>query len=110
MKRMMPVTDHPADVSQAAPPWRGVHHVALVARDLDATISFYRDVLGMEVVFIAPAGELHGRHGAVRPDGGPPVRSAGHYKARSSTPERPSFRTSRSRCRMKLPGWRFVSA
>jgi|GEM_PF-4492350 len=118
MKRMMPVTDHPADVSQAAPPWRGVHHVALVARDLDATISFYRDVLGMAVVFIAPAGELHGRHGAVRPDGesdrtglhffeypqAPAVRSAGHYKPRSSTPERPSFRTSRSRYRMKLPG------
>jgi catechol 2,3-dioxygenase-like lactoylglutathione lyase family enzyme len=78
MKRMMPVTDHPADVSQAAPPWRGVHHVALVARDLDATISFYRDVLGMEVVFIAPAGELHGRHGAVRP-GGESDRTGLHF-------------------------------
>jgi len=43
--------------------------VALVTRDLDATMSFYRDVLGMEVVFILPAGELHGRHGAVRPGG-----------------------------------------
>lgn len=119
MKRMMPVTDHPADVSQAAPPWRGFHHVALVARDLDATISFYRDVLGMEVVFIAPAGELHGRHGAVRPGGESDrtglhffeylqapcsVRMTGHYKQRSSTPERPSFRTSRSRCRTKLAG------
>lgn len=78
MKRMMPVTDPPADVSQAAPPWRGVHHVALVARDLDATISFYRDVLGMEVVFIAPAGELHGRHGAVRP-GGESDRTGLHF-------------------------------
>jgi len=65
----MPMTDHAADVQQSAPAWRGFHHVALVTRDLDATMSFYRDVLGMEVVFIAPAGELHGRHGAVRPGG-----------------------------------------
>lgn len=29
------------------PPWRGFHHIALVTRDLDETIRFYRDVLGM---------------------------------------------------------------
>lgn len=28
--------------------WRGFHHVALVTRDLDETIRFYRDVLGMQ--------------------------------------------------------------
>lgn len=28
--------------------WQGFHHIALVTRDLDATIHFYRDILGME--------------------------------------------------------------
>jgi catechol 2,3-dioxygenase-like lactoylglutathione lyase family enzyme len=78
MKRMMPMTGRTADVSPFAPAWRGFHHVALVTRDLDSTISFYRDMLGMEVVFIAPAGELHGRHGAVRP-GGDPDRPGLHF-------------------------------
>ncbi len=72
------MTNHTADVPPPAPAWRGFHHVALVTRDLDATIGFYRDVLGMEVVFVAPAGELHGRHGAVRP-GGDPDRPGLHF-------------------------------
>jgi catechol 2,3-dioxygenase-like lactoylglutathione lyase family enzyme len=55
----------------APPPWGGFHHVALVTRDLDATIRFYHDVLGMEIGSIAPAGELHGRHCAIRPGGEP---------------------------------------
>ena len=50
-------------------PWAGFHHIALVTRDLDATMRFYRDVLGMEIIFIAPAGELHGRHCGIRPAG-----------------------------------------
>ncbi|HEX5503707.1 MAG TPA: VOC family protein [Thermomicrobiales bacterium] len=35
----------------APPPWQGAHHLALVARDLDATVRFYCGVLGMRVVF-----------------------------------------------------------
>ena len=60
------------------PPWRGFHHVALVTRDLDATIRFYDEVLGMEVGSIAPAGELHGRHCAIRP-GSEPDRLGLHF-------------------------------
>jgi catechol 2,3-dioxygenase-like lactoylglutathione lyase family enzyme len=45
-----------------APPWQGLHHLALVTPDLDSTIQFYRDVLGMQHLFSAPAGEMHGRH------------------------------------------------
>ena len=30
-------------------PWRSVHHIALVTPDLDETVRFYRDVLGMSV-------------------------------------------------------------
>src|SRR5215207_9095522 len=50
-------------------PWAGFHHIVLLmlTRDLDATMRFYREILGMEVIFIAPAGELHGRHCAIRP-------------------------------------------
>jgi catechol 2,3-dioxygenase-like lactoylglutathione lyase family enzyme len=44
-----------------APPWGGVHHVALVTRDLDATARFYADVLGMAVRRLDPLGPL-GRH------------------------------------------------
>lgn len=29
-------------------PWRGFHHIALVTRDLDETVCFYHDVLGMQ--------------------------------------------------------------
>ncbi|MDQ6692967.1 MAG: VOC family protein [Chloroflexota bacterium] len=51
-----------SDASQTPPPWQGVNHVALVTRDLDATMHFYREVLGMELLFSAPSGSLHGRH------------------------------------------------
>jgi catechol 2,3-dioxygenase-like lactoylglutathione lyase family enzyme len=43
-------------------PWNGIHHIALVTADLDATIRFYRDVLGMHVSDIAPSVEGRGRH------------------------------------------------
>ena len=65
------MTEQTADEAILLPPWSGFHHIALVTRDLDATIRFYRDVLGMEIIFIAPAGELHGRHCAIRPGGNP---------------------------------------
>lgn len=47
--------------------WQGVNHIALQTGDLDATIQFYRDMLDMEVMFTAPAGEMHGRHAGIRP-------------------------------------------
>ena len=52
---------------QASLAWQGFNHVALVTRDLDATMHFYQEVLGMELLFIAPANELHGRHCGLRP-------------------------------------------
>jgi catechol 2,3-dioxygenase-like lactoylglutathione lyase family enzyme len=53
----------------AVPPWGGLHHIALVTPELDATIQFYKDVLGMQLLFVAPAGELHGRHAGLHPGG-----------------------------------------
>jgi catechol 2,3-dioxygenase-like lactoylglutathione lyase family enzyme len=55
--------------AQGQPPWRGFHHLALVTPDLDATIRFYRDVLGLAVTFVAPATDLHGRHAGLAVDG-----------------------------------------
>lgn len=43
-------------------PWHGIHHIALLTADLDATIRFYRDVLGMHTSDIAPSQEGRGRH------------------------------------------------
>jgi len=43
-------------------PWCGIHHIALVTADLDATIRFYKEVLGMHVSAIAPSEAGRGRH------------------------------------------------
>ncbi|GHO46024.1 VOC family protein [Ktedonospora formicarum] len=43
-------------------PWHGIHHIALATADLDATIRFYRDVLGMSTSDIVPSSEGRGRH------------------------------------------------
>ena len=48
-------------------PWRELHHLALATRDLEATIRFYTDVLGMHAADIAPANSLHGRTCTIKP-------------------------------------------
>ena len=63
------MTEQTADANLFVPSWSGFHHIALVTRDLDATMRFYRDILGMAIIFIAPAEELHGRHCAIHPGG-----------------------------------------
>ncbi len=55
------------DITDGAPPWRGFHHVALVTPDLDATIRFYGDVLGMSVGEVFGATERQGRHCFIKP-------------------------------------------
>jgi catechol 2,3-dioxygenase-like lactoylglutathione lyase family enzyme len=49
------------------PPWRGFHHIALVTPDLDATIAFYANVLGMEIAAVFPATDRNGRHCFIKP-------------------------------------------
>lgn len=51
----------------SAPAWRGFHHVAVVTPDLDATIHFYGDILGMQVGAIMDRG---GRHCFIQPGDG----------------------------------------
>jgi catechol 2,3-dioxygenase-like lactoylglutathione lyase family enzyme len=41
-----------------APKWRGVHHMALVTPDMDATVRFYAGVLGMPLVATLRAGPM----------------------------------------------------
>ena len=64
------MTDRAPDAMHVAPPWRGFHHVALVTPDLDATIRFYRDLLGMRLLADIPASEQGGRHCLLAVDGG----------------------------------------
>jgi catechol 2,3-dioxygenase-like lactoylglutathione lyase family enzyme len=48
-------------------PWGGFHHIAIVTPDLDTTIHFYQDILGMEIGKIYPAKGGRGRHGFIKP-------------------------------------------
>ncbi len=40
------------------PYWRGVHHLALITTDMDATVRFYHGVLGMRLVATVMAGPM----------------------------------------------------
>ena len=55
------------DISDGTPPWRGFHHVALVTPDLEATIRFYGEVLGMRVGEVVGATERQGCHCFIKP-------------------------------------------
>ena len=58
-----------SDIGEVAATWQGLNHLALVTPNLDATVAFYRNVLGMRVVFEAPANPHHGRHAMISPGG-----------------------------------------
>ncbi len=47
--------------------WQGIHHIALVTRDLEATLDFYVNLLGMQAGEIFPAVKGRGRHCFVKP-------------------------------------------
>lgn len=47
--------------------WQGFHHIALVTQNLDETICFYQNVLGMQVGTVYPAFKQRGRHCFIRP-------------------------------------------
>ncbi|HSH78065.1 MAG TPA: VOC family protein [Herpetosiphonaceae bacterium] len=42
--------------------WRGAHHLALVTRDLDATVRFYHGLLDMPLLAAMEPMPYHGRH------------------------------------------------
>ena len=43
-------------------PFAALHHVALVTNDMEATVEFYRDVLGSEIAMAHRQGEHNVRH------------------------------------------------
>lgn len=47
--------------------WSGFHHIAIVTADLDETIRFYEQVLGMRATAVYPAKPPRGRHCFVKP-------------------------------------------
>jgi catechol 2,3-dioxygenase-like lactoylglutathione lyase family enzyme len=48
--------------TQTVPAWQGINHIALVTPDLAASLHFYQDILGLQLVTLLPATDEHGRH------------------------------------------------
>jgi catechol 2,3-dioxygenase-like lactoylglutathione lyase family enzyme len=63
------MTTHETSDAESVGMWQGINHITLATPDLDTTVAFYRDVLGLDVVFEAPANPLHGRHAMLSPGG-----------------------------------------
>lgn len=61
--------NHSPANDETAVAWQGIHHIALVTPDLDATIHFYREVLGMRLSVVMPATGGRGRHAFLSPGG-----------------------------------------
>jgi catechol 2,3-dioxygenase-like lactoylglutathione lyase family enzyme len=61
------MTVQASTTSTITPPWRGFHHIALVTADLDATIAFYTEILGMQLAKLFPATDRNGRHCFIKP-------------------------------------------
>jgi catechol 2,3-dioxygenase-like lactoylglutathione lyase family enzyme len=60
-------------------PWSGLHHVALVTPDLDATIRFYVEVLGLGLVTLIPASGARPRHCLLAVDSGDTSKDWLHF-------------------------------
>jgi catechol 2,3-dioxygenase-like lactoylglutathione lyase family enzyme len=60
-------TEHPTTTRTAPLTWRGIHHLAVITPDLDATRKFYGEVLGMEVGEALTLGGRGGQHCFIKP-------------------------------------------
>ncbi|MFC5470897.1 VOC family protein [Cohnella suwonensis] len=56
------MTEQPRKIPFESLGWLGFHHVALVTPDLDATILFYENTLGMHSSPVYPATSQRGRN------------------------------------------------
>jgi catechol 2,3-dioxygenase-like lactoylglutathione lyase family enzyme len=61
----MPVTESKTTTRQL--PWRAVHHLAFATRDLDSTMHFYTEILGMQAESIQLPNPIHGRACTIKP-------------------------------------------
>lgn len=59
-----------AESSEPPPAWEGIHHLALATRDLDATVRFYVETLGMRLLLEPPARGGTPRHLFIDAGGG----------------------------------------
>jgi catechol 2,3-dioxygenase-like lactoylglutathione lyase family enzyme len=58
----------PVYATQPLVPWRGVHHLAFVTPDMDATVRFYAGVLGMPLQATLMAGPMRHYFFGIGPD------------------------------------------
>jgi catechol 2,3-dioxygenase-like lactoylglutathione lyase family enzyme len=58
----------PVYATQPLVPWRGVHHLAFVTPDMDATVRFYAGVLGMPLQATLLAGPMRHYFFGIGPD------------------------------------------
>ena len=61
------MNEYPSNQAKPTWEWRGFHHIALVTANLDETIAFYEEVLGMRAGEIYPPVRDRGRHCFIRP-------------------------------------------
>ena len=54
-------------------PWQEMHHIALATSDLEETVRFYTEVLGMQADDIQPPNPIHGRTCTIKPGPGAKV-------------------------------------
>lgn len=72
--------------------WRGIHHLALATHDIDATVAFYRNVLGAQVSDVFPSQAGRGRHAVMLVNPADPNTLGLHFFERTnlSPPTRPA--------------------
>jgi catechol 2,3-dioxygenase-like lactoylglutathione lyase family enzyme len=87
---MMTTSSH-TDFSTTTIPWQGFDHVAIMTHDLDATVHFYREVLGMQVGEIYEARGGKNRHCFIKP--GPIAGQGLHFWEVPGAPLPPPLET-----------------
>jgi catechol 2,3-dioxygenase-like lactoylglutathione lyase family enzyme len=55
------------DSSPSTLPWQDMHHIALATGNIEETIRFYTEVVGMQAADIQPPNPIHGRTCTIRP-------------------------------------------
>jgi catechol 2,3-dioxygenase-like lactoylglutathione lyase family enzyme len=48
-------------------PWNDVHHIAIATSNLEETVRFYTEVVGMQAADIQPPNPIHGRTCVIKP-------------------------------------------